>query len=97
MRPDIARVVTQTKKMADFVKSLPADAFPDPGMDADEELAWLYGRGVDDHRKLAYRTAAGSVAATPDDVVTDFGKFTFDEAVDLARALLAAAEGARND
>ena len=58
-------------------------------------VEWLYGREVDDYRKLAHLTAAGSVAATPDAVAADFGVFTPDEAVDLARALLAASEKAR--
>ena len=58
-------------------------------------VEWLYGRPVDDLRKVAHLTPAGAVAASPDAVVSDMGTFTPDEAVDLARALLAAAEKAR--
>lgn len=60
-----------------------------------EALAWLYGREVDDLRKLAHLTPGGAVAASPDAVASDMGTFTPDEAVDIARALLAAAEKAR--
>ncbi|MDO5535466.1 MAG: hypothetical protein Q4F65_12565 [Propionibacteriaceae bacterium] len=93
-------LVTKARGASKSARALEVHYAADTLTECADRLAWLYGRAPDNDRGTHWTTRGSIIAPFPGSEPVVFttirhGEYTPEQAVDLARALLTAAEEAR--